>query len=73
MPLIRYVQGKTSLSAVSSAFEDGDIGCRERRTRSRKASLGPDQREQPDEDGEEARRCEREGEWRSREKRRRED
>lgn len=62
------------VGAFEERLEGGDIGCRGCRTRSRKASLGPDQREQPDED-EEVRggASERESEGRSREKRRRED
>lgn len=45
MSLIRYVQGENQFVG---AFEGDDVGCRGRRTRSRKASLGPDQRERKD-------------------------
>lgn len=54
--------GRNQFVGAFERLQGGDVGCRGQRTRSRKASLGPDQREQPDEDEEDARRREREGE-----------
>lgn len=49
--------GRNQFVGAFERLQGGDVGCRGQRTRSRKASLGPDQREQPDEDEEDAQRA----------------